>query len=132
MQTVRYLLVGALLCAGAVLACHRGPEVAMSGSGPNVITSAELDSAGTISVYDVILRRHALFFKTRGATSVYNRSTPRAVVFLGETPYGEIETLRNQPASRFEMIRYYTGIEAASKFGSQYHGGVIQLIPRVE
>jgi hypothetical protein len=133
MWSRRSLMV--LLCAGsvtAILACHRAPDVALPGSGINVISREELDSAGSASVYDAIVRGHALFFRDRGPTSVYGTSAPRAVVFLNEQYYGEIPTLRNLPAERFEMVRYYTGTEAASKFGSQYHGGVIQLISRYQ
>jgi hypothetical protein len=98
----------------------------------NVISRDELEAAGTASVYDVVLRQHALFLRDRGATSVYGNNMERAVVFLGDQYYGETPTMRNLPASRFEYVRYYSGLEAASKFGSQYHGGVIQLVPRYQ
>lgn len=132
MRRPRSLLLTPLAAAAlALAACHHTPDVASHGSGDNYISSEELEAAGTASVYDVILRAHGLFLRNRGQTSVYGRSVPRAVVFLGETEYGEIETLRNQPASHFERVRYWSGTEAAQKFGNQYNGGVIQLIPRV-
>jgi hypothetical protein len=119
----------AFLALGAP-ACHNAPEVPPPGSGANVITRAELDSAGTGSVYDVIARSHGLFLRDRGPTSLYGHSVPRAVVFIGDQYYGEIPTLRNLRAEGFAAVRYYSGTEAAAKFGSQYHGGVIQLLPR--
>lgn len=124
------LLVVSSLMANA--ACHRGPDVALPGSAENVVTREELESAGSASVYDVIVRRHALFFRDRGPTSVLGHSTPRAVVFMAETEYGIIESLRNLPASRIETIRYYSGTEASARFGSRYSGGVIQLMPRYQ
>jgi hypothetical protein len=131
MSTGRHARVAMLLVAALGTACAHSGAAAVS---PNeaVITAAELDSAGTASVYDVIARGHALFLRNRGRTSIYGDTSPRAVVFIGETEYGDLETLRNQPASRFGMVRYYSGTEAASKFGSRYSGGVIQLVPRVE
>jgi hypothetical protein len=122
------LALAASLTAAA--ACHRAPDVAVPGSAMNVITRDELDSAGAVSIYDVIVRRHALFLRDRGPTSINSKSAPRAVVFLAEQEYGPIETLRNLPAERFESVRYYSGTEAAARFGSQYNGGVIQLVPR--
>jgi hypothetical protein len=99
---------------------------------PNVVTREELAEVGTGSVYDAIVRRHGLFLKDRGRTSIYGKNIPRAVVFIADTEYGIIETMRNLPADRYEMVRYYSDTEASAKFGSQYMGGVIQLIPRYE
>jgi len=134
MRWSRFLLAAALAGSAAVAesACHPAPEVAPVGSRSDVITRDELDSAGSVSVYDVIMRRHASFFRSRGPTSINSSSAPRAVVFMLEQPYGEIESLRNVPAERIESIRYYSGTDAASKFGRIYNGGVIQLIPRYQ
>jgi hypothetical protein len=99
---------------------------------PNIVTREELAEVGTGSVYDAIVRRHGLFLKDRGRTSIYGKNIPRAVVFIADTEYGIIETMRNLPADRYEMVRYYPDTEASAKFGSQYMGGVIQLIPRYE
>ena len=98
----------------------------------NIITEAELQKAGTASAYDVIARTHANFFRNRGRTSILAKDQARPVVFLNDVEYGVIETLRNIPASRLHEIRFYSGTEAAAKFGSAYSGGVIQLISRVE
>ena len=99
---------------------------------PNIVTREELAEVGTGSVYDAIIRRHGLFLKDRGRTSIYGKNIPRAVVFIADTEYGVIETMRNLPADRYEMVRYYPDTEASAKFGSQYMGGVIQLVPRYE
>jgi hypothetical protein len=124
----------AALAGGVTSACstHSSPEIQPAGSAINVITREELDSAGAVSVYDVIVRRHAYFLRDRGATSINSTSAPRAVVFMGEQYYGEIETMRNIPAERVGSARFYAGTEAAVKFGRQFNGGVIQLIPRYQ
>jgi hypothetical protein len=118
-----------VLAGGPAAGCNRG---AASTAAPrdDIITAEELDAAGTASVYDVIVRGHALFLRNRGKVSINGDVAPRAIVFLGDTEYGEIETLRNQPASRFDMVRYFTGTQASAKFGSRYSGGVIQLVPK--
>lgn len=134
MKWSRVLLAVALAGSAAVAvgACHPAPEVALPGSRSDVITRDELDSAGNVSVYDAIVRRHASFFRSRGPTSINSTSAPRAVVFMLEQPYGEIESLRSIPVERIESIRYYSGTDAATKFGKIYNGGVIQLIPRYQ
>ena len=130
--TLRWPSFLALLLTLSV-ACHQktAPESEYRVN-PNVVTRAELAEVGTGSVYDAIVRRHGLFLKDRGRTSIYGKNTPRAVVFIADTEYGQIETMRNLPAERYEMVRYYPDTEASAKFGSQYMGGVIQLIPRYE
>lgn len=121
------------LVAGLAWGCHQKPEPdARYRVNPNVVTRAELAEVGTGSVYDAIVRRHGQFLKDRGRTSIYGKNIPRAVVFIADTEYGVIETMRNLPADRYEMVRYYPDTEASAKFGSQYMGGVIQLIPRYE
>jgi hypothetical protein len=113
--------------------CHQKPAPeSQYRTNPNIVTRAELAEVGTGSVYDAIVRRHGLFLKDRGRTSVYGKNIPRAVVFIADTEYGVIETMRNLPADRYEMVRYYPDTEASAKFGSQYMGGVIQLVPRYE
>ena len=126
-------LTAMVLVVGLSWGCHQKP-VAESPYrvNPNVVTREELAEVGTGTVYDAIVRRHGLFLKDRGRTSIYGKNIPRAVVFVGDTEYGVIETMRNLPADRYEMVRYYPDTEASAKFGSQYMGGVIQLIPRYE
>ena len=126
-------LIALLLTLSATAACHQklAPESEYRVN-PNVVTRAELAEVGTGSVYDAIVRRHGLFLKDRGRTSIYGKNIPRAVVFIADTEYGAIETMRNLPAERYEMVRYYPDTEASAKFGSQYMGGVIQLVPRYE
>lgn len=134
MRSGRHVLAGVMLAVVGTVAvgCHKAPDVALAGSRHDVITRDELDSAGTISVYDAIMRRRANFFRNRGPTSINSSSAPRAIVFMMQQPYGEIESLRNIPAERIESIRYYSGTDAATKFGKIYNGGVIQLIPRYQ
>lgn len=95
-----------------------------------MITQDQIDSTSSTNVYDLIARLHADFLKDRGVTSIKTNQRDRAVVFLNDQEYGIPETLRNLQPGRFMEIRYYSGPEAVAKFGSQYGGGVIQLISR--
>jgi len=126
-------LSSVVLVVGLSWGCHQKPAAESPYRvNPNMVTREELAEVGTGTVYDAIVRRHGLFLKDRGRTSIYGKNIPRAVVFVGDTEYGVIETMRNLPADRYEMVRYYPDTEASAKFGSQYMGGVIQLIPRYE
>jgi hypothetical protein len=103
------------------------------GGGSNVVARRELDAVGSISTYDALQRLRPNFLRDRGPTSLVNLSArTRPAVFLDQSPYGEIETLRAIPSSRVEEIRYYAGAEATTRFGSAYGAGVIQLKMRVQ
>jgi hypothetical protein len=118
-------LVPMLLIAAA--ACAGGSHAAGS-STSNVITRADLDAAGVVTTYDAVQRLRPAYLRTRGPVSVVNATArSRPVVFVDATEYGEVESLRNFPASRVEEVRFYPGSEATTKFGSTYGAGVIQL-----
>jgi hypothetical protein len=51
-------------------------------------------------------------------------------VFLNDQEYGPISLMRDLPAGHFSEVRYYSGIDAVTKFGRYYGTGVIQLISR--
>ena len=123
----------AVTASFALAACHSQPAGGAAGrSVRNVITQAEIDSSDASNVYDLIARTRGEFLKDRGATSIKMNTHARAVVFMNDHEYGILETLRNIPRNRIGEIRYYPGIEAVAKYGSQYGGGVVLLLSRVE
>jgi outer membrane cobalamin receptor len=114
----------------ALAACHPSASGGGGESLRNVITQEQIDSSTAANVYDLIVRTNPGFLRDRGRTSVKTNQHERAVVFLNGQEYGIVETLRNMPINRLSEIRFFTGTEAVSRFGSQYGGGVIQLISR--
>ena len=122
------VVISLLLCVVAA-GCHQ-----QSGTGGrssrNVITQEEIDASNAANMYDLIARLRADFLKDRGAVSIKSNQRERAVVFLNDQEYGILETMRNIPIGRISEVRYYTGIDAVSKFGSQYGGGVVMLVSR--
>ncbi|MEP6620300.1 MAG: hypothetical protein ABJE47_13335 [bacterium] len=131
-EFVRRLIIGASIVSVVIMACHAQPPLpdGTVASRKDVITQEQILSTGYTNIYDVIARLHAEYFRDRGAVSVKLNQHARAVVFLNDQEYGIPETLRNFSASGVAEIRYYTGTDASAKFGSQYGGGVIQLISR--
>src|SRR5262245_51314252 len=113
----------------AVACFHPG-----AGSGANrlLITEDEIVATNAATAYDVIARLRGEFLRQRGPTSLMLPSRDRAVVFLKDQEYGTIETLRDVRSSDLAEIRFFPGPDAVIKFGSQYAGGVIQLVPRVQ
>src|SRR4051812_2278915 len=126
------VVLALLLLAPLAGACHSA-RPAGGGAGGRVITRDEIEAAGSANVYDLIARLHAEFLNDRGRTSILAANQhDQAYVFLNDVAYGPLESMRNMAPSRIETIRYFSGTDAVSRFGSQYGGGVIQLISRVE
>ncbi|GAC1480094.1 MAG: hypothetical protein NVS1B4_25100 [Gemmatimonadaceae bacterium] len=98
----------------------------------DIITQEELNRAKGGSAYDVIARTRPHYLRDRGATSLLAQSQPSATVFLNDQHLGPLETLRNVPVDHLREIRFFPGTTASALFGSTYHGGVIQLLSRIE
>ncbi len=123
--SILIVLIAALSCTGGT----RTP----SADNPGILTRSDLAAAGSVNALEAVQRLRPAFLRVRGPTSILNASAhTRPVVFVDASEYGEIESLSSFPASRVEEIRFFPGPEAATKFGSQYGAGVIQLRLRVQ
>lgn len=117
-----------VLLAGCVSA-----RQSQSSTMDDVITRKELDAAGSVTAYDAVQRLRPNFLRDRGPVTLLNAAArTRPAVFIDMSEYGEVESLRNFPASHVEQVRFYPGHQAVTKFGSAYGAGVIQLTMRVQ
>lgn len=126
MRSKSLVLLGMFLLG--VVSCARARVTA--GSNPNVITQEEIVASNAATAYDVIARLRADFLRDRGPTSLLLPNQRQPVVFLRDQLYGEIDQLREFRSSDLAEIRFYPGPDAVTKFGTQYGGGVIQLLLR--
>lgn len=120
-----WLLLIALLGAGCV---HRARLADVPN--PNVITEDELRDAQGNTIYDVIAKLRPQYLRDRGPIALTGGARDVATVFLNTEEYGPIASLRDFPATDIEEVRYFSGIDAVTKFGRYYGTGVIQLISR--
>ena len=124
-------IVPILVLAASAAACTHRP----TGSGnPNtsIITRQEIEQSRATNAYDVISRLRGRYLNSHGKNSIHLDPQTYPVVFLNDQEYGTLSVLRNISSDGIEQIRYYTGPEAATRFGAQYGGGVIQLISRTD
>ena len=121
----RFAVVGLLL---ATACFHRAPLSPVAD--PNVITEDEIRSAHEASIYDVVAKLRPQYLRDRGPVSFVNGDRDVATVFLNDQEYGPISLMRDLPAGDFAEVRYYSGIDAVTKFGRYYGNGVIQLVSR--
>jgi hypothetical protein len=116
-----------LLFLAACLSTQRRPAT----SGIDTITEEEIGAMRAATAYDVVSRTHGEYLRSRGRQSLDARMPPIPThVFVDDTYYGDINTLKGVPASELSEVRFYQGYEAQYKFGSGHMGGVVQLITK--
>jgi outer membrane cobalamin receptor len=98
---------------------------------PSLISRADIERVRARSALDAVQRFRADVLMRRAPSSINLDKRLYPVVFLNEQFYGPIDELRNFPADGIEEIHILTGPNAQTKFGSQYGGGVIQIISRI-
>jgi outer membrane cobalamin receptor len=130
MPRQRWIALAFVVSFPALFACHPQHREPGTSASNNIITQEEIDASEATNVYDVIARLHGNYLSDRGPVSIKSNRHARAIVFLNDQEYGIPETMRNIPPGRIAEIRYFSGTDASARFGSQYGGGVIQLISR--
>jgi hypothetical protein len=121
----RWWTVGLLL---ATACFHRAPLADVPNA--NVITEDEIRAAHGNTIYDVIAKLRPQYLRDRGPVALTSGARDVATVFLNDQEYGPIAILRQVEATDVAEVRYYSGIDAVTKFGRYYGTGVIQLISR--
>lgn len=129
----RQLMVVTTVLVATLCACHsQSPRGSTGRSVRDTITREEIETSNASNVYELVNRLRAEYLRDRGPASLRSNQRSRAVVFMNDQEYGILETMRNIPISHIAEIRFYSGIDAVAKYGSQYGGGVVLLISRVE
>jgi outer membrane cobalamin receptor len=98
----------------------------------NVITAAEIEAADANTAYDVIVKLHANYLNSRGQNSILLKQNKEPTVFLDQVEFGSINSLRTIPASNIAEIRFVSGWDAMTKYGSDHAAGVIQIYTRYQ
>jgi hypothetical protein len=126
-KCVRVSQVFALLLLAACVSTQRRPAT----SGIDSIGEDDIEAMRAVTAYDVVSRVHGEYLHSRGRQSLDSRVPDiPAHVFVDDTYYGDINTLRSIPASQLSEVRFYQAYEAQYKFGSGHMGGVVQLITK--
>jgi outer membrane cobalamin receptor len=121
-----------VICAlGVALASCVRPAAPTPGlANQSVITRDEIERIRAATALDIVQRYRADVLTARAPSSVLLNKHVHPVVFLNEQYFGAVDELRNVPAEGVQEIHLFSGPDAVTKFGSQYGGGVIQIVSR--
>jgi hypothetical protein len=111
-------------------ACAASPR----GSSPTdraILTIEEIRQTDARTAYDAVLRSRPEFLRSRGSRSLRAASAADyPLVYLNSTRYGPLESLRSISVEGVEEIRYLSGSDATTRFGTGHVAGVIQVVTR--
>ena len=133
-MSVKYLY---LVAVAAIIGC--GPGSSASPRTPAVRRMSNILSANEIvaaqadlgTAYDALARLRPNWLAAHGTSSFSTPGTEFAIVFVDGHRYGELESLRNIPATQVADFRYYDVTEAGGTFGLYAGtGGVIAIRTR--
>ena len=125
-RTGRAALVLLFLLSGGC-----GTRTANTGSGRadrNLITMEQMRERRFTNAYEAVQALHANWLQTKGTDSF--NSPSQVQVYVDDTRYGGVETLRTITTNSISYIRYYDGIAATGRWGIDHGQGVIFVSTR--
>src|SRR5262249_44341290 len=122
----RWLVACAVLTLGS--ACAHPVTETRPSSDRSVITREEMDRGHYATLYDAISALRRNWLQTRGADSFNNPSQVK--VYLDNVMLGGTDNLRNLAPMSVTSIKYYDGIAATTRWGTDHGAGVIVVSSR--
>ncbi len=120
---VPVLLLAALLAACAP-AGTGGP-----GRSSDLITAEEIQANPSPNAYELIRKLHPTWLRGRGVTSIQDPVAANSiVVYLDETRYGGLESLRQLSTSGIRAIRYLSPASPGVRIQGNENAYVIQIV----
>jgi hypothetical protein len=113
-----------------ILGCSGAREGTKAGAGRDPLYADEIAQSGATNAYEAVRMRRPMFFYSRGVKTLYAERGNSPVVYLNNSYYGDLESLRNITAESIAEIRYLTPSDATMQFGTGHANGVIQVISR--
>jgi len=94
----------------------------------NTITKEQLTKNHYSTVYDAVEALRGNWLKTRGTDSF--QSPSQVKVYLDNTMFGGVESMRNISTSTISFVRYFDGVSATARWGLDHGAGVIYVSSR--
>jgi hypothetical protein len=94
---------------------------------PNVVTAEELADLTELSVFDALQRIRPSWVRSRGATSVMGGGDGLPVVMVNNVTHDSVDILRQLRSAEVTVMRYVSGVDATTRFGTGYVNGLIEV-----
>jgi hypothetical protein len=84
-----------------------------------------MESVQASDAYELLQRLRPQFLRSRGSVSMRNSSSSYPIVYLNDVRHGNVNSLRDILAVDIEEIRYISGADATTRWGTGHGSGVI-------
>jgi hypothetical protein len=126
MNPTRALIPLFLLALAACGPSKRAPHTTPSSSRTE-ISAEQIAAAQAVTAYDAVEKLRPNWLRRRGEQSITSPGGG-VMVYVNDTRYGDITTLRSIQANMASLIRYYDAASAQYRFGTGNTYGVIQVV----
>ena len=92
------------------------------------ITTSELSDVDAVDAYTAVQLLRPLWLRSRGASSFTEPMGTLPTVYVDNMRYGELSALSAIPIAEISEIRYISGPDATTRWGTGVVGGVIEVI----
>lgn len=115
-----------------VLSCAAGApsdSARPRSSSRNVISQEELaELPAQLNAYEAVQRLRSTWLRTRGVAGM--GSSQAVMVYVDNVRAGGVDFLHSRPLDGIVELRYFSGTDATTKWGTGVGAGVIELITR--
>ena len=129
---IAFTLVSVAACGGTPAATTGAAAAAPApapqrGSSRDIITRAEIQQAGSVgNAYDLVNRLRPHFFRVEGRSSM-GQVPQSPLVRLNGSILGDISTMRTIDVTTLEEVRYYSIVEAETRWSGERGRPVIAI-----
>ena len=131
MKTDSVVGLGAFCVAFVLLsacAAKTPTQSAESSRSRNLITASELSGVDAVNVFTAVQLLRPEWLRSRGAMSFTEPQGSLPTVYVDNIRYGEVATLNAIPIAGVSEIRYISGPDATTRWGTGVIGGVIEVV----
>jgi hypothetical protein len=96
----------------------------------NIITETEVKESSARDAYHAVQLLRPDWLRSRGSVSMRDPTPPQVIAYVDGQRYGGVGSLEQFRVGSFKEIRFYTGSEATSRWGTGHAGGVVYLTTR--
>ena len=118
------ILGGAAACASSAPGARRA---APTGRQADLITAEEIAGTSAANAYLAVETLRPTFLRAR-SQSLSEAHFP--IVYINGQRWGDLESLRNVPASEVVSIRRLNAADAQSRYGMDHMGGALDVVTR--
>ena len=120
----------AVSCASSGTPAQSDSGVRQSSRNRSVLLQDEIQQSSARDAYHAVQLLRPDWLRSRGTVSTRDTRPAQVTVYVDGQRYGGASSLEQFRMGAFKEMRYYSGSEATSRWGTGHAGGVIYLTTR--